>query len=123
MIVRSGAELDKLFDTVAISEILGDCEEESLALFKGMNLTAELPSEGCEHDREGTMLLGGEVEPSKNLFGFWLPHGLSTEEETRAAHIASCLSRFNAIEKAYYENYETGGIPESAPVVTGEPDS
>ena len=118
MIVRSGAALDKLFDTVAASKILGPCDEEALALFRQMDPNAEIP-EGRENDREGTLRPNGQVAPSQNLFGFWLPHGLITEEETRFPQISSCLSRFKAIEQAYFE---AEGIPESAPVVAGEPE-
>lgn len=100
MIVRSGADLKELLQAIVDTDILGPCDDEELSLFNLVHPNAQ-KIEKYERDREGWKNPDGSVPPSHNLFGFWLPHGLSTEPETRAAEIASCMQRFEEIEEAF----------------------
>ncbi|KAI9928650.1 hypothetical protein ASPWEDRAFT_180237 [Aspergillus wentii DTO 134E9] len=105
MIVRSGAELEKLLDTIHASRFLGECLPEELELFKKMHPegTANLLLNPRERERERheRPCADYSIMPKDNIFGFWLPHGLRSE--TLSTHIYQCKERFNNIERVFRE--------------------
>jgi hypothetical protein len=100
MIVRSGADLNTLLEAIVDTNILGPCDEEEFSMFKLVHPDAE-KQEKHERDREGSENPDGTIPPSDNMFGFWLPHGLSSDPQMRAAEIVSCMQRFDQIEDAF----------------------
>jgi hypothetical protein len=100
MIVRSGAELNKLFSTIDYCGFLGQPKLEGLELF---NL--EYPDviiNQSPREREGKMRPDWTVDPADNVFGFWLPHGMNGEnDEIFVSQIRQCTQRFNMIEAAF----------------------
>lgn len=79
MIVRSGAELDKLLETIDVSGFFGKCKPVSLKLFMEEYPNATISQNPRE--RESILRADGSVDPGDNLFGFWLPHGLNSQDE------------------------------------------
>ena len=78
MIVRSGANLPELFETIHTSRFLGECQSEDLEMFKRMNPGGKILHQS-PHDRESQDSSSGESQGLKKQqepFGFWLPHGL-----------------------------------------------
>lgn len=108
MIVRGGAELDKLFDTILASGFLGKCNVEDLVMWRNM-----YPNRTISHDPragEGVLSEHGAVPLADNIFGFWLPHGLSSDEMVFAVQLRERhFRRFNQIERAF--RMEGGGNP------------
>ena len=106
MIVRSGADLYQLFETIRLSQLLGELDMKQYENFKELNPDAHLEGgeREREREREGKLLPNGQVNPADNTFKFWLPHGLSADGKIRAVQIRACLDHFNAIEKAYCES-------------------
>ncbi|BDD54705.1 hypothetical protein MAP00_000302 [Monascus purpureus] len=101
IIARSGADLPKLFDTIRASGFLGEIIPHSLQMFKEMHPMAGISQN--PHDREGKLGLNGLPEPMNDIFGFWLPHGLSSDDEIYATQLRRCFQRFNAIERVFQE--------------------
>ena len=102
MIVRSGAQLQLLFDRIRACEFLGAVDEQQLASFQHEfpNLHIKQNPEDCL----GITCCEGTVPLSQNVFGFWLPHGLGDVSTGKLGeHIRDCMSRFNIIEAAYRE--------------------
>lgn len=106
MVVRSGVELDKLLDTIEISGFLGTCGAAELEEFQRWypNYTMSQNPRECE----GVLQADGSVGPKNNVFGFWLPHGLSTAPNEFASQLRQCENQFNRIEEAFRE---VEGIP------------
>ncbi|KKK26856.1 hypothetical protein ARAM_003456 [Aspergillus rambellii] len=102
MIVRSGAELEKLLDTIHTSRFFGECLPEKLEEFKKMYPEGTAKLSLHPREREGRLGADGSIMPQDNTFGFWLPHGL-TNDETLGAQICQCKDRFNNIERAFRE--------------------
>lgn len=77
MIVRRGAELSKFFETILSSGYFGKYDWELAKLNQAdPSIISQNP-----RDREGVLDDHGNVAPSHNTFEFWLPHGLSTNDE------------------------------------------
>lgn len=75
MIIRSGTELPKLFETIHASGILGPCVEEELEQFMNSGLKTTISQNPQE--RAGVLEPDGYPVPNQNYFGFWLPHSLN----------------------------------------------
>lgn len=103
MIVRSGVQLDKLFDTIEASGFLGAFHHEQRQLFNE-NLTPLLITQNPSENR-GQLSADGSVDPNRNQFGFWLPHGLGSDGGQYAARFShrlrECKNRFNDVEAAF----------------------
>ncbi|OJJ44447.1 hypothetical protein ASPZODRAFT_145003 [Penicilliopsis zonata CBS 506.65] len=110
MIVRGGVSVDQLLNTIEASGFLGHCIPAQLEEFKKLYPVESTKLTQNPRDREGTLEADGLVHPSKNILGFWLPHGLGSDKEMFAAQLRECLSRFNKIEELYRE---TENIPTS----------
>jgi hypothetical protein len=101
MIVRSGAaDLDKLLEAIVETRILGSYDEQEIHLFRLVHPDVN-KLERIERDREGRNSQDGTISPAHKLFGFWLPHGLSSNPQKRAAEIESCIRRCEDIENAF----------------------
>ncbi|OJJ46469.1 hypothetical protein ASPZODRAFT_2129488 [Penicilliopsis zonata CBS 506.65] len=97
MIVRSGVDLERLFDTIQACGFLGDCSPEELQEFK-----QEYPDARITHNPRDREAQPGLDPASEHVFGFWLPHGLASDDEDLfGQQLAGCLGRFNDIEKAF----------------------
>lgn len=97
MIVRSGTNLPELFETIHTSRFLGECQNKQIEMFKEMNPGA-MKIVQSPRDREGEGARKGQP------FGFWLPHGLTPDDETFAGQIRKCLERFNKFEQGFRES-------------------
>lgn len=96
MIVRSGANLPELFETIHSSRFLGECQIDDLQMFLQMNPGAKISQ--SPRDREGNS------NDESQTFGFWLPHGLSPDDKKFAEQIRACQERFNQIERGFRES-------------------
>jgi hypothetical protein len=89
-------------ETIEASRFFGNCNPETLEYFK-----AERPNFVIHHnltERIGVLRGDASGEPLNNVFGFWLPHGLDTENhETFFSQIRRCKQRFNLIEELFRE--------------------
>lgn len=102
MVVRTGVQVDKLMETIEASGFFGKCNPETLEYFK-----AEHPEFVIHHnptERIGVLRDDASGEPMNEVFGFWLPHGLDSEnDETFVSQIRCCKQRFNLIEELFRE--------------------
>lgn len=103
MIVRSGTDLFAILNVIHDSRMLGTLflygleHECTPALNSDAKITRNEPECEAEVDTDGN------IPPQQTPFGFWLPHGLSTDEEVASAQIRQRLQRFNDIERAFCE--------------------
>lgn len=96
MIVRSGANLPELFETIHTSKFLGECQRDEYQMFMKMNPDAEISQ--SPRERECNSNDGNQT------FGFWLPHGLTPDDKIFAEQIRACQERFNQIERGFRES-------------------
>ncbi|PGH05607.1 hypothetical protein AJ79_06774 [Helicocarpus griseus UAMH5409] len=101
MIVRSGVQLEKLFDTIEACDFLGHLEEDELKNFR--NEYGQITINQDPNASKGLLRPDGTVPPQETTFGFWLPHGLSSDNVKFARQLRACRQRFNRIEAAFRE--------------------
>lgn len=111
IIVRGGRNYLELFQTIIDSGHLGTIDACGSIALKSLQL--DLEQHHNLQERKATWAPDGNIRPNKNVFGFWLPHGLSIQEArhlTNSGH-GDCLVRFEEIERIFYE---TEGIDEAS---------
>ncbi|KAJ5537679.1 hypothetical protein N7494_007158 [Penicillium frequentans] len=111
IIVRGGRNYLELFQTIIDSGHLGTIDACGSIALKSLHL--DLDRHHNLQERKATWTPDENIRPNRNVFGFWLPHGLSVQEArhlTNSGH-GDCLIRFEEIERIFYE---TEGIDEAS---------
>ncbi|KAJ5798467.1 uncharacterized protein N7503_007763 [Penicillium pulvis] len=111
LIVRGGCDYLEIFQAIIDSRYLGTINACGSDAYKSLHL--DLDQSRNLQEREGTWTAGGDKRPNRNVFGFWLPHGLSVEDAkclTKSGH-GDCLDRFDEIERMFCE---TEGIAQAS---------
>lgn len=75
--------------------------ESAIVRFKESNPNFQVKQD--TRDREGKLAPDGRVPPETNVFGFWLPHGLSSDTEKRGQEIKERLADAQRIIEIYKE--------------------
>lgn len=111
MIVRGGRSYLELFQAIIDSRYLGTIDACGSTALQSLNLDLD-PSQNLQ-EREGTWTPDGDTRPNRNVFGFWLPHGLSVQDAKRLTNNGhgDCLARFDEIERIFCE---TEGIDQAS---------
>ncbi|KAJ5591616.1 uncharacterized protein N7459_001985 [Penicillium hispanicum] len=99
VIVRSGKNIPEIIKTIHNSRILGPFDEEEYENFREMEPEPRLVQDA--RDREGKPTVDGHAAPNDNVFGFWLPHGLSEDPAIAEEQQKHCFERAKMIEDAY----------------------
>lgn len=98
--IRSGSNIKKAIAVIKNDGCLGEFDqeiyEEELLLSPNLHdVTFD------SHEREGKLLENGQVEIDRNVLGFFLPHGLTTDPEISKQRLNICNQRYHDIESAW----------------------
>lgn len=119
MIMRSGADLYRLFNNSTLPAPRRAGHEAVRELQRTQSKCSsggKRAGAGAGAGATGKTATEWPSEPSRQSFGFWLPHWPNVDEKICAEQIRACLDHSNAIEKAYCESE---GIPDLARLAMG----
>ncbi|KAJ5106595.1 hypothetical protein N7456_003270 [Penicillium angulare] len=103
IVVRSGCKHSEIFQTIIDSEYLGKIDRSNFERIKSRH--PEFILEQKPLDREGSFTGDGRLQPNKNTFGFWLPHGVNLQEaksSTKGGQYGF-FDRFEEAERMFFE--------------------
>lgn len=100
-IIRSGAQIHQIRDALESIDMAGDLNARDVARFEKRHPYFKVQQNTRE--REGKLGPDGRVPPEANVFGFWLPHGLSKNLERRTQEISERLTGAQRIIEIYNE--------------------
>lgn len=81
--------------------LLGPGDEATFRQFERQYPSTWIPPRPRE--REYRLVPTGTSGPPRNVFGFWLPHGLSQDSQEFETQLQGRLQRFEEIEQAFME--------------------
>ncbi|KAJ5116568.1 hypothetical protein N7456_000916 [Penicillium angulare] len=98
MILRSRADISDVLNVIKNLGLLGTFDKESFRENDDLYADDEI-----RYDDDPTFTPSADKASSvkNNVFGFWLPHGLSGDSSTFLSQLQQCLDRAAAIESAY----------------------
>lgn len=100
LLIRSGSNIKNGIAVIKDDGCLGEFDQEIYEeeLFLSPNLHDVTFD---SHEREGKLLDNGQVEIHRNVLGFFLPHGLTTDPEISKQRLNICNQRYHDIESAW----------------------
>ncbi|KAJ5279014.1 hypothetical protein N7478_004386 [Penicillium angulare] len=101
VIARSGRDYSEILQTIIDSEFLGKVDRSKFDMIQ-----ARYPQFNFKQkplDREGSLTTDGKLQPNNNTFGFWLPHGVDSEEAScfTKSGLGNFFDRFDEAERIF----------------------